>query len=132
MLLLTIQPPTGRCLNPNEPGIILIGIIKAHTFPGRPNYESVARGDERERYWLLHLDKPICVEADDSFQKEQNVSRLQLVFEGDKPYEKYRPLLDRRVAVDGELFHRHTGHHHTRVLITVQAIHNRRENPRRL
>ena len=122
MLLLTIQSSPVRCINPNKSGVVLIGTLKAHTFPGPPDWKSVARGDEPERYWLLHLNKPICVEGDDLGLKENNVSWVQLVFEDHKPYETYRSLLGGRVIVKGELFHRHTGHHHTRVLVTVQAI----------
>jgi hypothetical protein len=118
MLLLTLQSPIHQCLNYEKHPVVLVGTIKLHTFPGKPNYESVARGDEPERVWLLQLDRPICVEADDSFQKEANVSRIQLVLsEGQAQYDQYRALLGQRVVVEGELFHAITGHHHTRVFI---------------
>ena len=130
LLLLAIQPPTGRCLSYEVHPVVLTGTIKAHIFAGRPNYESIGRGDESERMWLIHLDKPICVEADEFSQKEKNVLKVQLVFEeGRTQYEKYHPLLGQRVVVNGELLHATTGHHYTRVLVRVKAIRKKRRTP---
>jgi hypothetical protein len=48
------------------------------------------------------------------------IRRIQLVFHGeDRPYEKYKSLVGRRVDATGQLFGAHTGHHHTEVLLTV-------------
>src|ERR1041385_7948481 len=83
-LLFVIQSPCARY---GTQPVVLTGIIKAHAFPGRPSYESIARGDEPERTWLIHLDKPICIETD-MFSPKENVSKLQLVFEeGRRQYE---------------------------------------------
>jgi hypothetical protein len=111
------------CLTYESQTAVLTGTIKRHTFAGPPNYESIAKGDAPEVTWVLHLAKPICMTADKDSEAERNVSDLQLVFEeGQKQYERYRPLVGRKVNVTGTLFHALTGHHHTRVLLTVREI----------
>src|SRR5262245_39756829 len=112
-----------RCLTYEPSVVVLQGTIRQHTFAGPPNYESVAKGDEHEDVWVLHLSKSICVSASEDSEKENNVSQIQLVFlKGQKQYDQYRPLLGQKVMVTGTLFQQHTGHHHTRVLITVDNI----------
>lgn len=111
------------CLTYESQTVVLTGTMKRHTFPGPPNYESVVKGDAAEIVWVLHLAKPVCVSANNDSEEEKNVSDLQLVFEeGQKQYDRYRRLLGRRVSVTGTLFHAQTGHHHARVLLTVQEI----------
>ena len=121
LLLLTTHQASQQCVSYEPDAVVLKGTIKQHTFAGPPNYESVAKGDRSEQVWVLHLAEPICVSASADWEKETNVSDLQLVFaNGRKQYGK--SLLGRRVAVNGTLFRAHTGHHHTKVLLTVSAI----------
>ena len=76
----------------------------------------------RETYWILHVNKPICVESDGSGsddpenQAESNVSRLQMNL-NEKQYDQYKDLLGKQVSVTGKLAHAFTGHHHTDVRI---------------
>src|SRR5689334_16494021 len=127
ILALMLVAPTARsqdnCLN-YEPDVMTItGTIKTRVAPGPPNYESVAKGDTPEKIWLLQLTSRICVAAKDDAAAENNVTDLQLVFpEGQKQYDEYRSFKGRRVSVTGTLFHAETGHHHTRVLLTVTSI----------
>ena len=100
----------------------LAGTISKETFPGAPNYESVAKGDAPEDYWILNLDKPVDVAGlDEMSPAETNLQKLQLVL-GEGDYEKYRPFLNRPVVVKGTLFHQVTVHHKTPVLIEVKQI----------
>ena len=128
LLLFTHQlnPPRvvkTSCLKYEPHSSVLYGKIKRRVFPGRPNYESSAEGDEREEYWILHLDKPKCVSASADWEEARSVSEIQLVFEeGQKQYDKYRALLGWHVIASGTMFHAHTGHHHTTVLLTVSRI----------
>ena len=119
LLLLLTTPQT--CLSYEPDTIVLKGTMQQHTFAGPPNYESVANGDRAERVWVLHLAQPICVSASSDWEKETGVSDLQLVFaNGRNPYGK--SLRGRKVGVTGTLFRAHTGHHHTKVLLTVSSI----------
>jgi len=53
----------AQCLQ-YEPNVVsLSGVIVRETHPGRPNYSSVAEGDEPETIWVLKLEKAICVLA---------------------------------------------------------------------
>jgi hypothetical protein len=112
------------CLSYEPSVTTLSGTIKRKTFAGPPNYQSVARGDQPEVMWVLHLTKPICVTANEDWEAEKNVSDVQLVFpEAEKQYARYRSLVSRRgVAVTGTLFHAHTGHHYTKLLLTVSRM----------
>jgi hypothetical protein len=118
LLLLTMPPALDqKCASYEPDQVVLKGTIRRHTFPGPPNYESVAKGDRAERVWLLHLAQPICVSANSESEKETGVSDVQMVVE---KYDK--TLVGRKVVATGTLFHWQTGHHHTKVLLKVRSI----------
>jgi hypothetical protein len=129
LILLTSSEPSSlaqKCVAYEPDTVSLAGTIKRRTFAGAPNYESVARGDQPEQVWVLRLARPICVSASGDQEEEKNVSDLQLVFtDAEKEYPRYRSFVGRRVTVNGTLFHAHTGHHHTSVLLTVNRISKR-------
>src|SRR5258705_12241833 len=72
-----VQAAQG-CLSYEPNAVALHGRIGRHTFAGRSNYESVAKGDEAEHVWVLHLAKPICVDASSDWEREGSVSDIQL------------------------------------------------------
>jgi hypothetical protein len=105
--------------------ITLTGTIARETFPGPPNYESVANGDKAETYWILTSSEPVAICASKA-DKPGNATgrpqqRLQLVLD-EKQYKLYAPLLNGRVSVKGPVFSAHTGHHHTEALVTVKNM----------
>jgi len=111
------------CLNYEPASVHLAGVIKRKTFPGPPNYESVAKGDEPETYWVLHPSKPLCVNFFSDWSQEKHVTAIQLIFNGAaREYARYRALVGKEVLIDGSLSHAETGHHHTPILLTVTAI----------
>ena len=111
------------CLSYEPELVTVTGTIRTRTFAEPPNYESDAKGDAREDVWVVRLAKPLCVSAKGDAEAEKNVTDLQLVFpEGQKQYDQYRSLKGRRVSIKGTLFHAETGHHHTKVLLTVTSI----------
>ena len=115
----------SQCLRCEPNVVTLKGTVYAKDFPGPPNYESIRRGDERMRYWILRLKKPICVEGDDfDNARIANVRELQLVFRDASFYSRYRRYVQRRVPIRvvGSLFHQQTGHHVTKILITVETF----------
>jgi hypothetical protein len=117
------------CLSYETDGVKLTGKIKRMTFPGPPNFESVKKGDQPEVAWILRLDKPICVKADQSNEfdeAENNVTDIQLAL-AQGAEAKWRAFVRNRVpvVVTGKLFHAHTGHHHTAVLMEVADIKRR-------
>src|SRR5215510_7066420 len=115
LLFLTLIHPAPQTCVSYEPEIVTFtGTIRRHTFPGPPNFESVSKGDQAERVWVLHLATPICVSASTDWEKETGVSNIELVL---TKYDK--SLVNRRVVVSGTLYHAFTGHHHTKILLTV-------------
>lgn len=66
----------------------LAGTLDLQTFPGPPNYESIATGDEMERHFYLKLDVPVDVvpgkdDHVDNPELEKNVKIVQLAINGE-------------------------------------------------
>jgi hypothetical protein len=90
---------------------------------GPPNYGERPKKDAKVRVPMLILAKAVNVRGDsgDGFNSisERNVKRIQLVFE---PGTSYKQFVGRYVRVKGTLFHAHTGHHYTKVVMSVASI----------
>jgi hypothetical protein len=103
----------ATCL-PGDPSIVHVsGVLKRITFAGRPNYEDVAKGDEPETYFVLFLNKPVCLADKD----QTSASELQLFLRPEQ-YDQLRPKLNRATTLSGSLWHAETGHHHTPLMFT--------------
>src|SRR3954464_2461761 len=86
----------------------LQGVLERKTFPGPPNYSSVAKGDSPEVAWLLRLGAPVCVDADpadaDGFSvKIEKLRRLQLAPSAAE-FKRQAKRLGSPVTVSGKLF----------------------------
>lgn len=125
LIVISTSAAHSQCLKCDPAVVTLKGTIFPKDFPGPPNYESIRRGDERMRYWIFRLNKPICVEGDD-FDKTRvaNVRELQLVFMDESFYSRYRRYVRQHAhfQVVGSLYHQHTAHHITKILITVKSL----------
>jgi hypothetical protein len=99
----------------------LIGKLVQKTFYGPPNYGESPKTDSREHQYILILDSPIDVAGNAENETENRIREITLVVHDFKA-NPVRPWLSRRVAVEGTLFHAITGHHHTKILITVSSI----------
>lgn len=85
--------------------VSLSGTLVRQTFPGPPDFESVAKGDEPEVVWVLLLDRHICVvDSNSRYPSEHDESEVQLVLGADQ-YVRYRNLLGKRVVATGKLLH---------------------------
>lgn len=124
-LFLACAPVSADCLKYETEGTTLTGAVKRITFPGPPNFESVKRGDAAEVTYILHLAAPICVDADgenDFDEAEKDVTDVQLALTLEQFPAVRRALKAGTLTVTGSLFHSHTGHHHTAVLMQVDSI----------
>jgi hypothetical protein len=114
------HPGSAACLPYGPVSVTLSGRVVLATFFGPPGYGEDPKRDTRERYGLLQLRRPICVGGrpgdDVNGDTEQDVRAVQLVFNDGRAV---RRLVGRRVSLSGTLFHQHTGHHHTAVLLSV-------------
>ncbi len=103
------------------------GTLYSQTFPGTPNYESVADGDMAETYFLLKLPHPKCVaDGKGGEQLQENfdsVTNIQLVLTGQSTYNTLRPFIEKPITCTGNLFSAITGHHHTKVLLSEASCH---------
>jgi hypothetical protein len=112
------QKGGARCLRSEPDTVALTGVLRRHTYPGAPNYESVANGDAPETGYYLHLLTPVCTapeaEPDDA---QVGIRVLQLVLDS-AGYARLRSRLGSRVSLRGTLFASFTGHHHAPLLLT--------------
>ncbi|MCE6959274.1 hypothetical protein LAZ40_09435 [Cereibacter sphaeroides] len=95
--------------------VTLTGTIRKQSFPGAPNYESIAAGDEEEIATILTLDEPLCLMESPGEEMEPamaGIREMQVVMP--------LPASTGPVSVTGTPFYRYTGHHHTEVLLDNQ------------
>jgi len=105
-----------------EPRLVaLSGVIRLENRFGPPGYGEDPVQDSKVEIRVLELESPINVKGDpaDDINTETvlGVKNIQLVVE--EPIRKY---LQKKVTIKGTLFHGHTGHHYTEVLLDVQSI----------
>jgi len=123
-----VSSTAGACLSYGPAVVKLTGTITPKTFPGKPNFESLEKGDEPENVWILALAAPSCTNeqknGNDTIGAEADVRELQLSLGDQQMYDRYRPLLGRMVNVTGSLDHAipEDGHHHTLVMLSVASI----------
>ena len=104
-----------------EPAVTVAqGILRRKTFPGPPNYEDIAKGDEPETGFYLELARPLCVKGEQGeeagYGPIEDVSLLQLILDKDG-YDRYREHLDQPVTISGGLSPGFNGHHHAPLLL---------------
>src|SRR5688500_18092266 len=120
------SPARAQCLKYGPAVITLTGTLRSQVFPGPPNYESIKRGDRKERAIILILTTPVCTTSHEPPQgldeAEKNVREIQLVVTKSAHWKTVERRLTKRVVITGTLFHSHTGHHRTKVLINVASI----------
>ncbi|PUA29280.1 MAG: hypothetical protein B0W54_01365 [Cellvibrio sp. 79] len=117
---------SAECLKDGQ-DVTFMGTISRETFPGPPNYESIDDGDAPETYWVLTISTPQCVtaesmESDTRYEVAKSTTRFQLAFEDANIYKSQKNLVENSAVVEGQLFAGHSGHHHTKVLISVKSI----------
>lgn len=107
------------CLQYAPAKVVLSGELERLTFPGRPNYESVAGGDEPETGFYLKLPQALCINGDkasaDAYP-QKDVRLIQLVLDR-QGYSALKSSLGKTVTLNGSLFAQHTGHHHAPLLL---------------
>ena len=124
ILGLCISANAQKCLE-YGPAVSLTGTLRSQVFPGPPNYASIKRGDRKETAIILKLVAPACTTGNDPADvnvSEIRIREMQLVVTKDAHWRTVRRLMGKRAIVTGTLFHAHTGHHRTKVLIHVVNI----------
>ncbi|MDV7212718.1 DUF4431 domain-containing protein [Azotobacter beijerinckii] len=121
LLLFNISAHSAECVS-YIGTTVLAGKLTRHTFPEQPNYESIEKGDAAATYFFVSPHQPICVgegKNNDGLEPaESEVTEIQLVFlDPKKSYHQLRPFLRKQVFCQGRIYHAHTGHHHSPVLL---------------
>lgn len=100
------------------------GLLEETTGFNTSDQSGDPKSNGAEKYFVVWPSSKLDVIATPEQEKEgvtiteHNVDRLQL--SGDE--KMITPLLNKKVRVKGTLFHQHTAHHFTKVLIEVQSI----------
>lgn len=135
MLLLTVlvavlyPAPTQaqRWLSYEPQTVELDGRLVIQAKYGPPNYGEQPKTDEKVRIPVLVLQNPVNVlPSEENSYNSQAVYRtrqIQLAFIETRI--DYKNLIGKNVVVTGSLFHAHTGHHYTDVVLSVSSIERR-------
>lgn len=114
------------CLHYGGDPVALTGKVTFKTFYGPPNYGENPKTDSRETQAILVLVKPICVEAGPGINEEREKGQRKVTLVPSAGFNPPR-YLGKVVTVEGTLFHAHTGHHRTPVLMQTMGIKNGKE-----
>lgn len=108
------------------PVVSLTGTLSSRVFAGPPNYESIKRGDRKETAIILTLASPVCITAGDPANlfdvAETDIHEVQLVIGKPEHWKTFKRLRAKPVIISGTLFHAHTGHHRTKILVIVAEL----------
>ena len=130
------EPPAGKGISSSDNKTdysfdtisMITGSITTEVFYGSPGFGENPKTDEKEKRYLLVLEKPVNFNGlnvseedaeDESRRTRKNVSKIQLLYEDSIDMGRH---LGSTVRLTGTFFGAHTGHHHTEVLMDVQKV----------
>jgi hypothetical protein len=123
-------PPTahGQHFLMYEPATVeLDGRLVIQSKYGPPNFGEQPKTDQKVQVPVLLLRERVSVLGDrgdradgPNTKTEYGVAQIQLAFTG--AAKDHKLLIGKQVVVTGTLFHAHTGHHYTDVVMNVQSI----------
>jgi hypothetical protein len=127
LLVAGVSSASGQNCFEYGPSVSLTGTVSSRVFAGPPNYESIKRGDRKETATILTLAAATCTTttttpANTFDVAETNVKEVQLVITNPSHWKALKRLRGKPVVVTGAVFHTHTGHHRTKILIAVTGI----------
>lgn len=130
LILSNVLTAQAKCV-PYAPAVVtLTGQLESKTYPGRPNYYSIAEGDEPETGFYLAVSSPICAADEVTSPKgprkpkhwpETNIPLVQLVLD-QQGYAELRPYIGKSIRVKGTLFEWISAHHHTPLLLDYEGL----------
>ena len=126
-LLLAVAPPAAaqqRWLSYEPEVMELDGRLVIESKFGPPNFGEQPKTDEKVRVPVLVLSNRANMLADSgddpNAKSVYDVRQIQLAFPSSDT--AHNALIGKQVVVTGTLFHAHTGHHYTEVVMNVQSI----------
>jgi hypothetical protein len=130
MVLVAVAYPTAtqaqRWLSYEPQTVELDGRLVVQSKYGPPNYGE-PKTDQKVKVPVLVLKNEVSVlpnqEAGYNSQPVYRITQIQLAFVDSATV--YNNLIGKNVVVTGSLFHAHTGHHYTDVVLKVRSIERR-------
>lgn len=112
--------------------VTLSGKLDLKLFPGPPEYSSIEEGDRADYCWILQLDRPsfeiatttpVVEPANDLNHILQKAHQNEILLSMDEDLEnRCREYLEQEIVCVGLLFHAHTTHHYTPILMEVKNV----------
>ena len=114
-----------------EPAVVkLFGLLVTDYVYGAPGFGEDPETDRIGRVWDLKLFRPVDVigtpDDDINSESENDVGRVGLVNFSDVNLSAH---VGKRVMLEGTLFHAHTAHHNTKVLLQVRKVTRLKNKP---
>jgi hypothetical protein len=114
----------GQTFLSYEPEVVeLDGQLIVESKYGPPNFGEQPKTDQKVRVALLVLRSGVSMlPADDDGPNRSvhHIKQIQLAFSNSET--SHKKLFGKQVVVTGTLFHAHTGHHYTEVVMNVESI----------
>lgn len=129
-----IEPLLNLPEDAPEKLVALKGKLILRLFPGPPEYTSIEKGDRADYCWMLHVNEEFFKIATTTPVPEP-CSDLKSIMEWSNHDEIYLSLEEnmtdfccdhesKEITVQGYLFHAHTAHHYSPILMDVKKISN--------
>ena len=114
----------NECWSDSSKPCSLTGSLELHTFPGRPGYQDIKKGDEAETGLYLKLDQPVTVHFKDWIDEKEVFATEQIMLmhiAGDFD-DKFFKIAKKKnhVSVNTPVFESQNGHHHTHFLVDAK------------
>ena len=124
--------PLALSDNQKEIFVTLQGRLILKLFPGPPEYSSIKDGDRKDYCWVLQLDKksfeiakttPVGEPAQDLdyIMQRTNPDEVCLAVDANM-FDFCNDYKEQKVICEGYLFHAHTAHHYTPILMDLRKI----------
>lgn len=113
----------------SDPFVTLSGTLRLKLFPGPPEYSSIENGDRADFCWVLDLDKESFILALNTPVQELGLDFKDIIkwpnasevflFPDQNVDDSFRKKNGQHISISGYLFHAHTAHHYSPMLLTV-------------
>lgn len=119
--------PLLRCVDSSRPDalVTLAGKLTVRTFPGPPNYESIAGGDLEERAFILELPRLICFTDGEFADGYERFDRVHVYATDQDVIDALNAAIGREVLVEGRAMGAHTGHHRAPMVLRANSVKTR-------
>lgn len=108
---------------PTQPGTNFEGKLTLQTFPGPPNFESIASGDRPIEALILELPEPICASDGGEFaDPSETFDTIHVVSSDDATRQQLSAMVGQNIRLSGEAFAAHNSNHYAPLVLMVQPL----------